>query len=116
VQVGFSPEGSAQALVLNIIGHAHQSIQMIGYSFQAPDITQALVAAHNRGVEVRLVVEKRRNQGKTSQTAINFAATHGIQMRIIIFSTIRRLLSMARRWKPARLTMLPQLKQKIAKT
>lgn len=82
VQVGFSPEGSARALVLNIIGHAHRSIQMIGYSFQAPDITQALVAAHNRGVEVRVVVDKRRNQGKTSQTAINFAATHGIQMRI----------------------------------
>ncbi|WP_438272266.1 phospholipase D family protein [Serratia fonticola] len=82
VQVGFSPEGSARALVLNIIGHAHQSIQMIGYSFQAPDITQALVAAHNRGVEVRVVVDKRRNQGKASQAAINYAATHGIQMRI----------------------------------
>lgn len=82
VQVGFSPEGSARTLVLNIIGHAHQSIQMIGYSFQAPDITQALVAAHNRGVEVRVVVDKRRNQGKASQAAINYAATHGIQMRI----------------------------------
>lgn len=82
VQVGFSPEGSARELVLKVIGSAHKSIQMIGYSFQAPDITQALVAAHQRGVDVRVVVDKRRNQGKVSQAAINYAATHGVQMRI----------------------------------
>lgn len=82
VQVGFSPEGSARKLVLKVIGSAHTSIQMIGYSFQAPDITQALVAAHQRGVDVRVVVDKRRNQGKVSQAAINDAAVHGVQMRI----------------------------------
>ncbi|VTR23208.1 Uncharacterised protein [Serratia fonticola] len=31
---------------------------------------------------MRVVVDKRRNQGKASQAAINYAATHGIQIRI----------------------------------
>ena len=57
IEVGFSPEGSAQKLVLKVINGAHKSIQMIGYSFQAPDIAKALVAARQRGVDVRVVVD-----------------------------------------------------------
>ena len=82
VQVGFSPEGSARALVLQVIAGAKKSIRMIGYSFQAPDIAQALVDAKKRGVEVRVVVDKKRNQNKASLKAMNFAVANGIQLRI----------------------------------
>ncbi|WPU22155.1 phospholipase D family protein [Cedecea neteri] len=82
VQVGFSPEGSARALVLQTLAGAQKSIRMIGYSFQAPDITQALVDAKKRGVEVRVVVDKRRNQNKASLKAMNFVAANGVQLRI----------------------------------
>lgn len=82
VQVGFSPEGSARALVLQTIAGARKSIRMIGYSFQAPDIVQALVDAKKRGVDVRVVVDKKRNQNKASLKAMNLAAANGIQLRI----------------------------------
>ncbi|WP_227726149.1 phospholipase D family nuclease [Yersinia proxima] len=82
VEVGFSPEGSAQALVLKVINDAQKSIQMIGYSFQAPDIAKALVAARQRGVDVRVVVDKKRNQVKASKTIMLYAANNGVKLRI----------------------------------
>lgn len=63
VQVGFSPEGSARALVLASINHAKVSIDMMAYSFQAKDIVSALVHAEKRGVKVRAVIDKHRNAG-----------------------------------------------------
>lgn len=47
VQVGYSPEGSARVLVLSAIDSAKTSIRMMAYSFTAPDIMKALVAAKN---------------------------------------------------------------------
>lgn len=81
IQVGFSPEGSARALVLRVINHARRSINMVGYAFQAPDITAALEAAAARGVKVRIVVDYRRNQNGKSQRALSDAASHGVEVR-----------------------------------
>lgn len=82
LQVGFSPEGSARELVLDVINHAQKSINLIGYSFQSPDIVQALIAAKNRGVIVRCVVDEKRNQNPTSQKAIAEARKSGIEVRL----------------------------------
>ena len=81
VQVGFSPEGSAQKLVLETIASAKHDIQILAYAFQAPDIMQALVAAKNRGVKVRVVVDKKRNKGKTSKKAMDFVTSNGVELR-----------------------------------
>lgn len=81
VQVGFSPEGSARQLVLETIAGARHSIQMLAYAFQAPDIMQALVDAEQRGVEVRVVVDKKRNLGKASRKAMDFVTRHGVELR-----------------------------------
>ncbi|WMD22939.1 phospholipase D family protein [Achromobacter seleniivolatilans] len=81
VQVGFSPEGSARTLVLETIGSAKHSVQMLAYAFQAPDVMQALVAAKHRGVDVRVVVDKKRNQGKTSKTAMDYVTANGVELR-----------------------------------
>lgn len=81
VQVGFSPEGSAQKAVLETIAGAKHDIQILAYAFQAPDIMQALVAARNRGVKVRVVVDKRRNKGKTSKKAMDFVTSNGVELR-----------------------------------
>ncbi|WP_206093559.1 phospholipase D family protein [Pandoraea sp. ISTKB] len=81
VQVGFSPEGTARALVLETLGSARQSIQMLAYSFQAPDIMEALVAAKRRGVDVRVVVDKKRNEGKTSRDAMDWVTRQGVEVR-----------------------------------
>jgi len=81
IEVGFSPEGSARALVLKVIGEASRSVQVLAYAFQAPDITEALVAAKKRGVEVRVVVDKERNTGKASKAAMDFVARNGVALR-----------------------------------
>jgi Phosphatidylserine/phosphatidylglycerophosphate/cardiolipin synthases and related enzymes len=82
IKVGFSPEGSAQKLVLDTINAAHSSIQMIAYAFQAKDIAAALDAAQKRGVRVQVVVDKRRNKGSTSLAAMRDIAHHGVELRI----------------------------------
>ncbi|MDA8505173.1 phospholipase D family protein [Citrobacter sp. Awk 2] len=82
VQVGFSPEGSARGLVLDTIHHARHTIDMMAYSFQSADIVQALVDAEKRGVVVRAVIDKKRNQGKVSQKAIAFATANGIAIEL----------------------------------
>jgi phosphatidylserine/phosphatidylglycerophosphate/cardiolipin synthase-like enzyme len=81
VQVGFSPDGTAQQLVLESIAEAKTSIQLLAYAFQAPDIAQALVAAQQRGVQVRMVVDKKRNQGKASKAAMDLLVSHGVELR-----------------------------------
>ena len=81
VQAGFSPEGSARALVLASINHAKVSIDMMAYSFQAKDIVSALVHAEKRGVKVRAVIDKHRNAGTVSQKAIALAQANGIALR-----------------------------------
>ncbi|MCW2473376.1 MULTISPECIES: phospholipase D family protein [unclassified Symbiopectobacterium] len=82
VQVGFSPEGSARALVLEVINNASKSIDLIGYAFQSPDIVHALVAAQKRGVEVRCVIDYKRNQNKTSRSVIEYARENNVQVRL----------------------------------
>lgn len=81
VQAGFSPEGSAHALVLKTIGEAKQSIQLLAYSFQAQDIMQALLDARKRGVSVRVVVDKKRNLVASSQKAMRFVTHGGVEVR-----------------------------------
>ena len=81
VQVGFSPEGSARELVLQTIGSANRSIQVLAYAFQAPDIAQALVDARKRGVVVRIVVDHKRNLNKTSKAAMDLVTRNGVELR-----------------------------------
>ena len=81
IQVGFSPEGSARRLALDTIGQAERSIQVLAYSFQSPRITQALVDARKRGVEVRVVVDEKRNRGKASKAAMDFVTRNGVELR-----------------------------------
>ena len=54
---------------------------MLAYAFQAPDITQALVDAKKRGVDVRVVIDKKRNAGKVSKAAMDFVTAHGVELR-----------------------------------
>lgn len=82
IQAGFSPEGSAQKLVLDTINSAHSSIQMVAYAFQAKDIVAALDAAEQRGVKVQVVIDRRRNKGNASLVAMRDITRHGVELRI----------------------------------
>jgi len=81
VQVGFSPEGSARALVINAINSAQATIDMMAYTFSSADIVQALVMAEKRGVRVRAVIDYRRNQNRASKKAVAYAFANGVNIR-----------------------------------
>jgi phosphatidylserine/phosphatidylglycerophosphate/cardiolipin synthase-like enzyme len=81
VQVGFSPEGSAQQLVLKTINSAQSSLRMMAYSFTDPAVMKALIAARQRGVDVRIVIDADGNKGKASLAAMNLVTSAGIPLR-----------------------------------
>lgn len=82
IDVGFSPEGSAQQLVLRILNDARQNIRLMGYSFTSPEVVKALVEAKRRGVDVKVVVDDKGNRSKASQAAMNVVVNAGIPLRI----------------------------------
>lgn len=81
IDVGFSPEGSAQQLVLRTLDSARESIRLMGYSFTSPEVVRALIAARRRGVDVRVVVDDKGNRSKASLAALNVLANAGIPLR-----------------------------------
>ncbi|EGZ9994844.1 phospholipase D family protein, partial [Salmonella enterica] len=83
IQVGFSPEGTAQQVVLNTINQSQQSIRMMAYSFTSPVIVKALINARKRGVDVKVVVDEKGNRGKSSVAAMNLLVNAGIPVRTV---------------------------------
>ena len=81
IDVGFSPEGTAQQLVLRTLDDARESIRLMGYSFTSPEVVKSLVAAKRRGVDVRVVVDEKGNRSKASQAAMNVVVNAGIPLR-----------------------------------
>lgn len=83
VKVGFSPEGSASALVLDTINSAESSIRMMAYSFTDPDVMHALAKAKKRGVDVRIVVDDKGNTNRASQEAMKYINLLDIPLRTV---------------------------------
>lgn len=81
IDAGFSPEGSAQQLVLRTLDDARESIRLMGYSFTSPEVVKSLVAAKRRGVDVRVVVDEKGNRSKASIAAMNVVVNAGIPLR-----------------------------------
>ncbi len=83
VAVGFTPSAdghTAEALVLEAIGSARSSIQLAAYSFTSKDVAAELIAAHRRGVDMRVVLDKSNRSGKYS--GATFLANSGVPVRI----------------------------------
>jgi len=85
VEVDFSPEGSAQRLVLQTIHEAHRSIRLAGYSFTSPEVVRGLIDAKHRGVDVAIVVDAKANlsEGGKGAHALSALVTAGIPVRTI---------------------------------
>lgn len=81
IQIGFSPEGSAEQLVLDVIHGARQQIRLMGYSFTSPKVVKALVQAKRRGVDVQVVLDARGNTSKASRAAMNLLVNAAIPVR-----------------------------------
>lgn len=79
-EVAFSPNAGATELVVKVIDAARQSIRLAAYSFTSKPIAEALVAAHKRGVDVQVVVDK--SQKTERYTSATFLANMGIPVRV----------------------------------
>lgn len=87
VEIAFSPDGPAEALVLKVIHSAKSSIRLAGYTFTSPAIVRALVDAKRRGVDVAVVVDYKNNlienRSNTSRQALNLLVNAGIPTRMV---------------------------------
>ncbi|USU18480.1 phospholipase D family protein [Paraburkholderia fungorum] len=87
IDTGFSPEGSAERLVLKAICTARHSVHLSAYSFTSPAIVQALIDAHRRGVDVAVVADRKSNlvedrSGK-GRIALDLLSGAGVAVRTI---------------------------------
>lgn len=83
IEIAFSPEAGAEALVLKMIGSARQSIRLAGYSFTSPAVVRGLMEAKRRGVDVKVLVDDKGNRGQSSIAAINLIVNADIPIRVI---------------------------------
>jgi len=86
IEVGFGPENDrVERFVLRCLAEATGSIRLAAYAFSAPRIVDALIDAHKRGVDVKLVVDFRHNieedRKGLGRTAPNRLVNAGIAVR-----------------------------------
>jgi phosphatidylserine/phosphatidylglycerophosphate/cardiolipin synthase-like enzyme len=81
IEAGYSPEGSAERLVLKVIHASRKSIRLAAYSFTSPKVVRALTDAVKRGVDVRVVVDEKGNTSKSGVAALNLLVNAGIPVR-----------------------------------
>ncbi|BAL25781.1 phospholipase D family protein [Azoarcus sp. KH32C] len=74
VEVAFAPAGQPEALLVRVIGQAKSSIEVQAYSFTSRPIAAALIAAHRRGVRVRVLADERMNRRGTGNVLPDLVA------------------------------------------
>lgn len=60
-ETAFSPSGGAQELVLKAINSCRSELRLAAYSLTSKDVADALIAAHKRRADVKVVADKRGN-------------------------------------------------------
>lgn len=83
VESAFSPEAGAEALVLEVINSSVSTLRLAAYSFSSPSVGAALIAARQRGVDVKVIADHRRNQAKVNLAALARLAQAGIPVRTV---------------------------------
>jgi len=61
IEIAFSPNEGAEALVIKTIDAAKTEIRMLAYSFTSAPVVEALIRAKKRGVDVALVADEKSN-------------------------------------------------------
>jgi len=74
IQVRFSPGGQCTWFTVQAIQAAQQSILVQAYSFTAAVIVDALITAHQRGIAIKILVDRSQLTAKSSQVSRVLAA------------------------------------------
>jgi len=78
-KVYFSPNGGCQEAVISETSHAQKSIDIAMYSFTSREIAQELVKAKDRGVKVRIVLDKGQKTEEYSKS--RYLTSKGIDVK-----------------------------------
>lgn len=78
VTAGFSPGGSALALVLTTVGQSTRQLHVAAYSFTSKPVAEVILAEKQRGVRIRVMVDDKANREKYS--AAMFLANQGVEV------------------------------------
>jgi phosphatidylserine/phosphatidylglycerophosphate/cardiolipin synthase-like enzyme len=79
-EIAFSPNGGATEMVVRTIDSAKSSVRVAAYTFTSKPIAQALLEAHKRGIDVRVVVDK--SNVTARYTAATVLANMGVPVRV----------------------------------
>ncbi len=80
VSLYFSPHGGSEATIVNTINSAELHIDVAAYSFSSKPIAKALYAATQRGVAVRVLLD--RKQPTAHYSMANDLQINGLEIRI----------------------------------
>lgn len=80
IEVYFSPGGYCTEKIIRAIDASKSSIYVMAYSFTSSPIAQALLRAHERGVNVKLLID--RSQLKAKHSQLHFLLQQGIPVFI----------------------------------
>lgn len=80
IQVCFSPHGNCTQLIEQTLERAQKVILVQAYCFNSPTIADALIQAHQRGVTVKLLVDRLQHQAPKTQ--VPRLVAHGILVAI----------------------------------
>jgi len=80
IEVYFSPQGGCTEAVVRALDGAKQSVYVQAYGFTSAPIAKALVDAHKRGVQVKVILDKSQRTEKYSSA--DFVAHAGIPVQI----------------------------------
>jgi phosphatidylserine/phosphatidylglycerophosphate/cardiolipin synthase-like enzyme len=80
LQYAFSPRQGATTLVIDTINQAKETILVAAYSFTSQSIAKALVRAKNRGIDVKIVMDK--SQDLEPYSSLSFFLDENIPVRI----------------------------------
>ena len=83
IEVAFSPEAGAEALVVKVLASAQQTIRLAGYSFTSPAVVKGLLDAKRRDVDVKVLLDDRGNRGQASLVAMRMITEANIPLRVI---------------------------------
>lgn len=95
IEVAFTPGDAADRMIVEAIGRSQRSLRVQAYSLTHRRIADALIAAHRRGVDVRVIIDRGQALGHGRRIADHLAragvnvmldgvheATHGKYMVI----------------------------------
>jgi phosphatidylserine/phosphatidylglycerophosphate/cardiolipin synthase-like enzyme len=81
VEVYFSPDDGTMERVLELVQDAGESVHFMAYSFTDDDLAEAIIAAHNSGLEVAGVMDKSQALSNTGGEYQNLLE-NGIDVRL----------------------------------